>query len=377
MLVSLAAPAAGYARSTPAQSTHGPDPVTAAAPSPVAAVAAAGDWCGNDGAGPGANQVDNGEYRYHAIYAYPADSGSRLSTFGAQFQEDAYGASDVIERQYGRAIRFDVGTPCGPGNLDVSEVRLPFTQDQLAALGAAGGAATFNAVTRALQAQGFPVASNDADPATLAPLRENFLVWLDGAGPTRSCGQGTALIDPTRSDTNLNNLGGKLALIYRQGRGFCGADVVRHEIGHNLGALQPDAPHSDDGVHCNDAFEDTMCGWDSPKVSSGPFNGIYFDYGNDDYWDPPQGAPLGWWTLNLSRFICPDARCNRPAQARDRTADAARNARVPVLKDRAGRATRRHRAKQRWSARLPASGKPHRRQAKRKPAAAGRFGKRP
>ena len=112
-----------------------------------------------------------------------------------------------------------------------------------------------------------------------------------------------------------------------------------------------------------------MCGWDSPKVASGPFNGIYFDYGNDDYWDPPQGAPLGWWTLNLSRFICPDARCNRPAQARDRTADAARNSRVPVLRDRSGHATRRHRAKrQRWSAQLRVGGRAHRRPAKRKPA---------
>jgi hypothetical protein len=47
---------------------------------------------------------------------------------------------------------------------------------------------------------------------------------------------------------------------------------------------------------------------------------MYFDYGNDDYWDPPQGVPLGWWTLNLSRFICPDAQCNRPADARGEVA---------------------------------------------------------
>jgi hypothetical protein len=44
-----------------------------------------------------------------------------------------------------------------------------------------------------------------------------------------------------------------------------------------------------------------------------------FDYGKDDYWDPgaeqptaqnPDGSPgpterLGWWALNLSRYICP------------------------------------------------------------------------
>ena len=87
--------------------------------------------------------------------------------------------------------------------------------------------------------------------------------------------------------------------------------MVRHEIGHNLGALQPEAPHTTDGVHCNDAFEDTMCGSESPKIVGADFNGLYFDYGNDDYWDPPRGRPLRWWTVNLSWFICPDARCNR------------------------------------------------------------------
>ena len=68
-----------------------------------------------------------------------------------------------------------------------------------------------------------------------------------------------------------------------------------------------------------------------PSVAGGPFNGLYFDYGNDDYWDPPQGAPLGWWTLNLSRFICPDARCNRrgAAAARDLAADVSAGAPAP------------------------------------------------
>jgi hypothetical protein len=201
-------------------------------------------------------------------------------------------------------------------------VRLPFTEAQLAGLAAETRTATFDAIAATLRERGFPVASNDAGLDQLMALKENFLVWLDGPAPAGSCGQGTALLDSARSQSNLNNLGGKLAVIFRQDRGFCGADVVRHEIGHNLGALQPDAPNTEDGVHCIDAFEDTMCAWQAPKVAAGPFNGLYFDYGNDDYWDPPQGAPLGWWTLNLSRFICLDAQCNRPQRA-DREAASA------------------------------------------------------
>ena len=51
-----------------------------------------------------------------------------------------------------------------------------------------------------------------------------------------------------------------------------------------------------------------MCSPTSPAVSTGE-RGLYFDYNNDDYWDPPDGA-LPWWTANLNRFLCPDVNCN-------------------------------------------------------------------
>jgi len=91
-------------------------------------------------------------------------------------------------------------------------------------------------------------------------------------------------------------------------------------------------PNTTDGVHSNNAFEDTMCGLDAPQLINGPFNGLYFDRDNDDSWDPPHGAPLGWWTVNLSRFICPDAHCNRPVAAVDTRARAARDRAVPTIK---------------------------------------------
>jgi hypothetical protein len=343
-LISLAAPALAGAHS--AQRTHGLDPEPAVTTAPVAAAAAApGNWCPNSD--PGANQTENGQYRYHAIYAYPADRPNRLRAIGAELQQAAFGASALIERQYRRAIRFDIGTPCGPGQLDISAVRLPFTSAQLRTLAGARGTATFDAVAQAMRTAGYGVADDSETPEQLALRSMNFLVWLDGPSPSRSCGQGTALIDETRSDNNLNNFGGKLAVIFRDGSDFCGADVVRHEIGHNLGALQPDAPNTSDGVHCNDAFEDTMCAWESPQVSNGPFNGMYFDYGNDDYWDPPHGQPLGWWTLNLSRFLCPTAGCNRP--------EGAQTARTsqPRIADRERAAARRHRARAARRARRP------------------------
>lgn len=371
LLASLAAPAATSAQGV--QRTHGPDPAAAVeAPARVAAAASAAAWCSNSD--PAANQLQNGEYRYHAVYAHPADRPSRLAALGAQLQADAFGASGLLEREYGRAIRFDVGTPCGPGQLDISEVRLPFTEAQLAGLAGAARTATFEAVAATLRERGFAVAPNDAGLDQLAVLKENFLVWLDGPGPVRSCGQGTALLDNSRSQTNLNNMGGKLALVFRDGRGFCGANVVRHEIGHNLGALQPDAPHTTDGVHCNDAFEDTMCSWEAPRLVDGPFNGLYFDYGNDDYWDPPQGAPLGWWTVNLNRFLCPDAHCNRPGSAQ-----AAATTPPPRQSKRRARGKRRSigHARRQASRRAPRANRQQRRGArKRRRGAAGQFGRR-
>jgi hypothetical protein len=100
-----------------------------------------------------------------------------------------------------------------------------------------------------------------------------------------------------------------VAVVFPSGSGsFCSSNAVRHEIGHNLGALQPGAPHAFDGSHCDDAIEDTMCYSNSPRVANGQ-RGLFFDYRNDDYWDPAGGA-LPWWTVNLNRFLCPDSSCN-------------------------------------------------------------------
>lgn len=93
----------------------------------------------------------------------------------------------------------------------------------------------------------------------------------------------------------MNNVGGKVAAVFREGDGgFCDSNTVRHEVAHALGALQQPAPHAFDGAHCNDAYEDTMCYPSSPKRADGSYHSRFFDYGNDDYWDPPNRGPLSW-----------------------------------------------------------------------------------
>src|SRR3954471_24278631 len=313
------APAAALASPTVgAPSTHGPDPaaVAAGAEAPVVPVHAKpraaklvpSTWCGTESSSDDlVNEVDNGPFRYHGVYMVAADAPDRFGSLATAMQSDAFQASSLLESSYGRAIRFDIGTSCGPRYLDISVVRMPETSAELAAL-AHTPTGTFDAVTHALDAAGFTTIQPTDTLDEAAARTRNYLVWLDAPAPSASCGQATIYDDPSRGPDNLNNFRGKAAIVFRNGDGFCSSNAARHEMGHNLGGLQSVAPHAFDGSHCNDAYEDTMCYPNAPLVGSGE-RGQFFDYGNDDYWSLP-GAPLPWWTVDENRFLCPDAACN-------------------------------------------------------------------
>jgi hypothetical protein len=274
-------------------------------------------WCGiQRSSDDTANEFNNGEYRYHAIYALPADAPDRFGQFANTLQADAFQASALLESAYGRAIRFDLGTNCGPQYLDISVVRLPQTTAQMQQR-AQTATGTLDAVSDGIDAAGFSTIRPSDTMESASVRNRNYVVWIDGPAPSGACGQATSYTDSTRDPSNLNNLGGKIAVVFPNGGGgFCSSNTVRHEIGHNLGALQPVAPHAFDGAHCNDAYEDTMCYSNSPRVAGGQ-RGLFFDYNNDDYWDPPSGVGLPWWTANLNRFLCPDAACNIAATSGD------------------------------------------------------------
>src|SRR3954453_20932705 len=212
-----------------------------------------------------------------------------------------------------------MGTACGPEYLDITVVRMPYTTAQIQSA-ASNGTGTFDLVTSSLNAAGLNTIQPTDSYQQAGARTRNWVVWLDGPAPAGTCGQASIYDDPSRTSDNLNNFGGKVAVVFPSGGGsFCSANAVRHEIGHNLGALQPGAPHAFDGSHCNDAIEDTMCYSNSPRVASGQ-RGLFFDYRNDDYWDPAGGA-LAWWTVNLNRFLCPDASCNLAPGADDASAE--------------------------------------------------------
>ena len=173
-------------------------------------------------------------------------------------------------------------------------------------------------MARARDANGMTTAKTTDTLEALRQNTRNYVVWLDAPGPKDACGQATMEPDTDRNpDTNRSNFGGKVAIVFRQRNGFCNSTAVRHEIAHTLGALREGAPNAIDGAHCGDAYEDTMCVGDAPRIGPTPFEG-FFDYGNDDYWSPPGGPPLGWWTVDQSRFLCADVACNVPSPAEAR-----------------------------------------------------------
>lgn len=315
--LALVAGLAGEAASLPPQAspvgvehahTHGPDaialdprgPAPADAPYDVDELAA---WAEEkyDGLAPTTDQPDLTTLpTIHAIYVYPADRSSRFARFAPMFQADARDASALLAEQYQRGIRFDERRgDDGSNYLDITVVKSRYRYQKLSS------ASQFNLVANELAARGFTSAN------------KKYAVWLDAG--SQYCGQGHLYQDTRRSALNYNE-GRTTAIVYRpydpgdSSGGFCRGRTLRHEIGHNLGALQKIAPHAFDGAHCDDSAEDTMCYRTANAIDTG---NAAFDHNQDDYWDPVAGTgrstTLGWWTVNLSRFVCPPGGdCTKP-----------------------------------------------------------------
>ena len=249
-----------------------------------------------DGLAPTVDQPDvTSQPQFHAFYIYPADRASRFSQFAAMFQADAKQSSQRIAGLYGRSLRFDLRSG---GYLDITVIKSTKTYSQLSVTN------QFSVVRNELSSRGFLNNSN-----------KKYVAWLDAG--SQYCGEGELYNDARRTNDNYNQRR-TLSIVYRPysstgaDGGFCRGRTLAHELGHNMGALQPAAPHAFDGAHCNDSAEDVMC---YTSATSNDTGGEAFDYANDDYWDPAANpsrnttATLPWWTVNLSKYVCSDGNC--------------------------------------------------------------------
>jgi hypothetical protein len=233
----------------------------------------------------------------HAVYLYPSDGTNRFPQYAAMFQRDSRRASAFLEDSFGRAIRWDerVGGDGVTPYLDISVIRSKYTTRKLSS------GQQFSLVKTEMSARGFTSAN------------KKYVVWLDAASSI--CGQSDAPTDSARGPANAAERR-TVSVIYRYypatdaNGGFC--SPVLHELAHSMGAVQPSAPHYAGG-HCNDNGNDLLCLMASTIPYDPALGGFYYDYGNDDYWDPAADpyssstAKLRWWTVNLSRFLCPPA----------------------------------------------------------------------
>ena len=265
--------------------THGPDDAPAVrhpqmtAKASVSAQIGAAVLC--DGDGQSGNRVQ-------LMYLHPPGLdryAALLPTFQMVAAEvDAMYNASAQETGGTRHVRYVTAAGCTPTVLNV----------QLSD----AGLATFGAMVTALQNLGY----NRID--------RKYLLFTES---TVFCGLGSIDGDSSPSASNRNNIGPDYARVDRgcwENNNQLAIEVAAHELGHNLGAVQNDAPHATGLSHCTDEH-DRMCGDDGSGrppviVCPDPAHDLRFDCNHDDYFstNPVAGGYLAsHWNLAMSSFL--------------------------------------------------------------------------
>ncbi|HEX2030969.1 MAG TPA: hypothetical protein VHL78_06170 [Actinomycetota bacterium] len=240
--------------------------------------------------------------RVQAIYGYPAGSTDRYATIAPLIQgwaashvDDVFSDS-AAETGGERHVRFVHDAAC---NVVVTKFQFSATGDD-----------SFGNTISELVAAGF------------TSHQRKFLVWMDAPGPY--CGIGEVMPDDQPGASNLNNghpnVDGLVARVDAPCWGLSGTPVETHELAHNMGAVQPSAPHttsawpSPAGWHCTDEY-DVMCYDDDGPgpvqldVACPAATDRTLDCNHDDYFstDPPAGSYLDThWNVADSSFLTGD-----------------------------------------------------------------------
>jgi hypothetical protein len=274
-------------------------------------------WCGSPSTQDDtASELSNAP-QIKAVYAYPTDEPNRFAQYADRIQSDVRRVQQAMTSVPGsqRAIRFDLGTSCGPRYVDILILPLPHSSDYYFA---GGWPERFDRVDRDVQAAMPPLGGG----------LHSLAIYADHLGvPGWPDGQGTQPHDDTPGLENRSNQGGELAVVFGSGGSdFVGANttwrsasLLLHEISHTLGAVSLSAPHSTKASHCTDEW-DFMC-----YADGGPRNDLTFpcpgseqsetlDCGGDDYFSPAPAAGswlAGHWNVYDSLFLCAPSRCDQ------------------------------------------------------------------
>ncbi|HEX7297879.1 MAG TPA: hypothetical protein VF257_02660 [Solirubrobacteraceae bacterium] len=238
------------------------------------------------------------------VYAYASDQADDSALWADSLQGNVSNIERYLALQSGgrRALRFDMGTDCGPQYVDIQVVPLPST--------------------RAYYLDDFDRVRDDV-AAALSPASGPRDVFVLADGLSSGGVYGIGEIYPTADQggsANVHNAGGLTGVMFvtpstTPNSSGWQPTVMLHEISHNLGAVQATAPHSTSFSHCTDG-EDVMCYADgSPEAqfyddtvcpyASGAIPQTY-DCGHDDYYNPapaPGSYLATHWNVYNSDFM--------------------------------------------------------------------------
>jgi hypothetical protein len=256
--------------------------------------------------------------RFKVVYAYAADRPDQFALWQDALQADVAVAERFLSAQSGgrKALRFDMGTSCGPQYADIQTVQLPGPATDYQG----NFSAIANAVDSALGPAGGP---------------RDAVILADGLSATTvEYGLGETIMGDSGEQPgpkNPHNGGGLSAVLFPRQGDVPGAGAhgwwpegFLHEITHNLGAVQWGAPHSTEPPgqqnpaygHCWQGA-DVMCYLEDAgaahamQIDCQPIEGVItesYDCGRDDYFspDPAAGSYLAThWNTYDSAFMAP------------------------------------------------------------------------
>jgi hypothetical protein len=257
------------------------------------------------------------------VYAYASDQTDNSALWRDALQADVSRIQQYLALQSGgrRALRFDMGTNCGPQYVDIQVVHLSHTRAYYDA----------NPYNAADDANDYDNLLDDIAPAIGASSgpRDVFVLAEGLTAETHEWGIAGIRGDDSTGPGNASNTGGLTATMWTNPNNAPNPSgwqptVMLHEITHNLGGVQQSAPHKTAGWHCWDGA-DVMCYDDLTSGSELYTTGLCptganaipqtYDCGHDDYYnpDPAPGSYLAThWNVYRSAFM---GRCSELGMA--------------------------------------------------------------
>ena len=241
------------------------------------------------------------------VYAYASGQQDRSAQWSQALQADVSNIEQYLAVQTGgaRALRFDMGTECGPQYLDIQVVALPRVREYYR-----DDPSNFSRLAHDVAAAVGSL-SGPRDVFVLADKLTDDPVW----------GIAQVIDDDRGGAGNESNAGGLTAIMWTNPStqpdpsDWWQPTVMLHEITHNLGGVQQSAPNHTSNWHCTDgedvmcypdgspeaaAYDDTVCPLDAGAIPQ------TYDCGHDDYFNPAP-APGSYldthWNVYRSAFM--------------------------------------------------------------------------